>query len=80
MMRLHANLLATVGEYSTDEGPVKRRIPVGAIFRDESTGAMSVRLEAVPVTPAWSGWLAVELVTDDDAAASSSRRPRVERS
>jgi len=64
-MRKYATLLATLGEYDTPEGKAKRRLPVGAIFRDEHTGSMSVKVEALPVVPGWSGWLAVELVRDD---------------
>lgn len=70
-MRRYATLLATVGKFETAAGPVKRRIPVGALYRDDATGRMSIQLEAVPVVPGWSGWLSVELV--DDAVPPEER-------
>lgn len=63
-MRKIGDVLATVGEAPTDAGPIKRRIPVGALFQDDRSGAMSLKLEAVPVVPGWSGWLAVNLTGD----------------
>lgn len=65
-MRRYATLLATIGEYETADGPVKRRIPVGALYRDDATGRMSLKLEAVPVVPGWSGWLSVDVADADE--------------
>lgn len=72
-MRKYADLMASVGEFTDAQGRrAKRWVPCGVLMRDDASGALSVKLDAVPVAPAWSGWLAVrnaredgELVTGD---------------
>ena len=52
-------VLATVGEYTDGQGEKKKRyLKVGAAFTDDQ-GRISIKLEAVPVTPEWSGWLSL---------------------
>ena len=59
-MRHHADLFATVGEYTDQDGKkAKRRVKVGAIFRDGASGAMSIKLDVIPVAREWSGWISV---------------------
>lgn len=51
---------ATIGEYTDRQtGEKKKRyITVGKCFTDEQ-GRQSIKLDAVPVGPAWSGWLSL---------------------
>jgi single-stranded DNA-binding protein len=57
MKKTH-DLLATVGEYEDRQSgeKKKRRVNVGCIMQDDE-GRLSVKLETVPVSPNWSGWL-----------------------
>ena len=60
MMRKFADLRATVGTWKDTAGKThKRRISVGVVMRDSTTGRMSIRIEAIPVCPEWKGWLSV---------------------
>lgn len=65
-MRRWADLYASLGEF-TDHGGrrAKRSARVGVIMRDTESGAMSVKLDLVPVLPGWSGWLRVQNVHDE---------------
>lgn len=52
-------ILATVARYQgTDGRPTKRRLPVGSAFTDDQ-GRVFLKVEALPVTPEWSGWLSL---------------------
>lgn len=50
--------VATVGSYNDRETgqPKKRYQTVGAVFEDEQ-GRLSLKLEAIPLSKEWSGWL-----------------------
>ena len=59
-MRKHADLFATVGTWTGDDGKKhKRRLKCGVVMRDSESGRMSIRLELIPVSPEWHGWLSV---------------------
>ena len=59
-MRRFGDLMASVGEFKDSDGKkCKRWLKVGVMMRDDTSGAMSIKLDAVPVSPHWSGWLAV---------------------
>lgn len=59
MTRTHT-LLATTREWQDDGGRKhKVRIEVGAIFRS-AAGNLVVKMDAVPITKDWSGYLAAE--------------------
>ncbi len=49
--------VATVGKYKTADGTEKKRyLTVGAVFQD-AKGRLSLKLDALPTTPDWSGWI-----------------------
>lgn len=53
------DVVATIGEYTTQSGEKKKRyVTCGSAFTDEQ-GRLSIKLDAVPVTPEWSGWLSL---------------------
>lgn len=59
MTRTHT-LHATTREWVDAAGTKRKtRLEVGAIFRS-STGRLVLKLDAVPITRNWSGWLAAE--------------------
>ncbi|MEO5915331.1 MAG: hypothetical protein ABIS50_13945 [Luteolibacter sp.] len=59
MTRTHT-LHATTREWVDGDGTKhKVRIEVGAIFRSKA-GNLVVKLDAVPITKEWSGWLAAD--------------------
>lgn len=59
-MRKAADLVATIREYEDDAGrPAKVQIRVGTLFRDDSSGRLSIKLDAIPLPgTSWGGWLA----------------------
>ncbi len=51
--------VATVGEYTNNAGEKKKRfVNVGKAFTDDQ-GRVSLKMETIPVGPAWSGWLSL---------------------
>lgn len=57
---------ATIGEYTNGQGEKKKRyINVGSAFTDEQ-GRISIKMDAVPVSPEWSGWLSLYPVKERD--------------
>lgn len=49
--------VATTGTYRTANGEERKRYTkVGTVFEDDQ-GRMSLKLDAVPVGPDWSGWI-----------------------
>lgn len=66
---------ATIGEYTNGAGETKKRyITVGSAFTDESN-RISIKLDAVPVNPEWSGWLSLYPVKDRDDREQDRRQP-----
>lgn len=56
-MRKAFDAVATVGKYKDNQGNEKKRyVTIGAVFEDEQ-GRMSLKLDAVPCSPDWSGWV-----------------------
>ena len=54
------DIVATIGKYK-DRQPgeeKKNYLTVGKCFTDEQ-GRQSLKIEAMPVTPEWSGWLSL---------------------
>lgn len=55
-MRKTHDLAASAGEYTNSHGEKKKRwVNVGAMFQGDD-GRISIKLEAMPVGPEWSGW------------------------
>lgn len=75
-MRLWRVLWASTREYRDKAGRRRKvRTRVGAIFRDESSGRLAVKLEAVPVGDGWRGWLAALEPGDDAEAEQDEQEP-----
>jgi hypothetical protein len=63
--------VATVGKYKNHAGEEKKRyMTVGAVFEDEA-GRMSLKLDGIPVSPEWSGWISFYQPKDGNAEARS---------
>ena len=58
-MKKKYDIVATVGKYTDRQsGEEKKRYQTcGAVFEDDN-GRLSIKLDTVPITPEWSGWLA----------------------
>ena len=66
MMRRYADLMASTGEFTDAEGKkAKRWLKCGVVMRDDTNGSLSIKLDAVPVSPSWSGWLAIRNIDED---------------
>lgn len=70
--KYYGDLVFSTGEYEKDGETKKRWSKAGAVFRDDETGNISIKLEAVPATPDWSGWLRVFKSDRDNQAGASS--------
>ena len=65
-MRRLGDLMASVGQYIDADGKKSKRwLKVGVVMKDDVSGAQSIKLDAVPVSPSWSGWLAVRNINED---------------
>jgi hypothetical protein len=72
-MKKKYDAVATVGKYTDREGNEKKRyVTIGAIFEDDQ-GRMSMKLDAVPCSPDWSGW--VSFYEPDRNRQGQSERP-----
>ena len=57
-MKKKYDVVATVGEYKTKDGATKKRyLTVGTVFEGEK--GLSMKLEALPLSKEWSGWLSL---------------------
>jgi hypothetical protein len=66
------DVVATVGTYKDRDGNEKKRyVNCGSAFLDDS-GRMSIKLETIPVSPEWSGWVSLYAVEKRDAPAPAA--------
>ena len=70
--RYYGDLIFSTGEYEQDGKTKKRWSKAGAVFKDHETGNMTIKLEAVPVSPDWSGWLTICAKGDKTTEARGS--------
>ncbi len=71
MARLTHEIIADVGSYQKDGEEKKRWLKLGAVF---DNGA--IKIDAMPVTPDWSGWLKmVEPNRDKQPYNKPQRKP-----
>jgi hypothetical protein len=76
MMRRYGDLMASVGEFTDDQGrKAKRWIRCGVVMRDDRTGALSIKIDVVPISPEWSGWFAVRNIADQAEGADVRTDP-----
>ena len=67
MSKYTHDIVATIGEYTDKEGNTKKRYQkCGAAFTNDE-GQISIKLDAVPITPDWSGWLSLYPKKEYDA-------------
>ena len=66
--RITHDVVATIGSFKDRQtGEEKKRyINVGKCFTDEH-GRQSIKLESMPVSPEWSGWISLYPVKERDA-------------
>lgn len=68
------DVVATIGEYKNNQGEVKKRYTnVGSGFTDDQ-GRISLKLDTVPVSPEWSGWLSLYPIKDRDQQEQQRRQ------
>lgn len=56
MARLKYEVMASNGEYKDREGNTKKRWKQYGAAYEQDDGRLSIRLDAIPVGPNWSGW------------------------
>lgn len=70
------DVTATIGEYTNGQGEKKKRyINVGSAFTDDQ-GRVSIKLDAVPTNPEWSGWLSLYPVREREGGQQQAAPPR----
>jgi hypothetical protein len=75
MKKTH-DIVATVGEYTNKQGETKKRyVNCGALFQGDD-GRMSIKLDTIPVSPDWSGWLGLFEPRQDDKPRQQQRPPQ----
>lgn len=64
MMQKYGDLMASVGEFLDERTgrQAKRQIKCGVVMRDDASGKFSIKMDSVPISPEWSGWLSVKNV------------------
>lgn len=66
-LRPLANIKAKVGTYVDKDGKEKGRwVDVGTLFSSPHGTNMTIKLDSVPVSPDWRGWLSVFKIEDYD--------------
>jgi len=71
------NLVATVGEYQVQGQTKKRYQKVGAVFAetgDDGDTRRAVKLDNVPISAEWDGWLACYPPDSDQAAQPAANK------
>lgn len=72
------DLVATVGEFTNRSGETKKKYQkCGAAFTGDD-GRISLKLDAVPCSPDWSGWLSLYPKKEYDAPQAQQQRPAQE--
>ena len=74
MSKIIHDVVATIGEYQHQGETKKRYQKCGAAFTNDD-GQISLKLDAVPVNPDWSGWLNLYPKKEYDAAPQQQRPP-----
>ena len=70
------DVVATTGEYTNNSGEKKKRyVTCGKAFTDEQ-GRVSLKIEALPVGPGWSGWLSLYPVENQAPRQTPDPRPK----
>jgi len=70
------DIVATVGEFTNRSGETKKKYQkCGAAFTDDD-GRLSLKLDATPCSPEWSGWLSLYPKKEYDAARPPSEPAR----
>jgi len=69
------DVVATVGEYTNNAGETKKRFQKCGIVLTNEDGRMSIKLESIPVTPDWSGWLSIYPKRDREQAGAGDPFP-----
>jgi hypothetical protein len=76
MARPTHKILATIGTYKDAQGNEKKRyVQCGVAFTDEQ-GRVSLKMDAMPVSPEWSGWLQLFPMDDDRREQDSPPKKR----
>lgn len=76
MNKTQYDLVATIGEYTDREGNTKKRYQKCGVAFTNDEGQTSIKLDAIPVTPEWNGWISLYEKQEYNAARPSSEPAR----
>lgn len=67
-MKKKYDVVATIGTYRTKAGEEKKRyLTCGTVFEGDD-GRMSMKIDAIPASPEWTGWMAFYEPRDGNGA------------
>lgn len=73
--RKKADAVASIGEYTNGQGEKKKRyVNIGTLFESED-GRLSLKVDAIPVNPEWSGWVSFFEPKDSDNQTRRQQGP-----
>ena len=71
--KLAYDAVATIGKYTDKQGNEKKRyMTVGKVFESEG-GGLSLKLDALPVVPEWSGWISFYVPKDKEQSPAQEQ-------
>ena len=79
MARKIGRVVASTGEYETSDGETKKRWKDCGIVI-ENQGRLSLKMEAFPVGPEWSGWFSIFLDDGIEIAVQGQAQQRPKQS
>lgn len=64
--KYYGDLIFSTREYEDKDGNKKKAwSKAGAVFKDDETGRMSIKFEAMPFGLDWSGWMSISPKRDN---------------
>ena len=71
-MKKKYDVVATIGTYRTKAGEEKKRyLTCGTVFEGDD-GRMSMKIDAIPASPEWTGWMAFYEPRDGNGTGNGS--------
>jgi hypothetical protein len=71
-MKKKYDAVATVGKYKNNQGEEKKRyLNVGTVFEGDD-GRLSMKMEALPISTEWSGWVSFYELKQDGQPRQNS--------
>ena len=75
-MKKKYDAVATIGKYKANDGTEKKRyLTIGAVFENDN-GKLTLKLDGMPVSPEWNGWVSFYEPKTYDVTPSSHNKSK----